>query len=42
MTKQQKESELLYCIQTLWREYIISSKEFERLKKKIEKEVKNE
>lgn len=38
MTNAEKHNELIYCINTLWHEYIISSKEVERLKKKIDKE----
>lgn len=38
MSNAEKYNELFYCINTLWKEYIISSKEYERLKKKIEKE----
>lgn len=31
-------SELYYCINTLWHEYIISSKEHDRLRTKLDKE----
>lgn len=35
-------SELYYCINTLWHEYIISSKEHDELKKKIDKEYRDD
>lgn len=33
-----KYNELLYCINTLWHEYIITSKQYDKLKEKIERE----
>ncbi len=38
MTNAEKYNELLYCAGMLWHEYIISSKQYDELKRKIEKE----
>lgn len=38
MTNAEKYNELFYCINTLWHEYIITSKQYDVLKAKIEKE----
>jgi hypothetical protein len=38
MTNTEKCNELLYCINTLWHEYIITSKQYDVLRAEIEKE----
>ncbi len=37
-TKAEMYNELIYCIDTLWHEYIITSKQYDALRAKIEKE----
>lgn len=33
-----KYNELLYCVGTLWREYVITSKQYDIIKRRIDKE----